>query len=281
MIEFYCERIEENVDRKDCEICDRFKDCKRDGYLSGIDTKFGIDSAFTPEQKQLETVRKMLQRALKPGYLKDLKKDAYSWKISGGTDPQRAEFTEQDFQTICEVLGKVCNSDLRDRLMSAANGYLSTKEIWKSKPTSPEVINELMKIMGPAKKLLTHLDKFDSLVTLEGPNNKIHLNTLDAEVYSILKSACEDIDSIHIGLHRFKNAIEEVFENLQSNKGALANFPLILFLKELKNIFEDVTGQKATVSYKPVISKSNDSSKSSPFFQFALACIQCVDPEAY
>lgn len=259
MIKFHCERIKENVNRKDCEDCDQFEDCKTDGYLSEIDIKLGINSTFPPEKKRLEAFRKMLQRALKPGYVKDSKKNAYMWKILGGTDLQRAEFTEQNFQTICEVLGKACNSDLRDRLISAADGYLSTKAIWNGKPRYLKTKTILEKV----SKLSTELSDC--------------LDELDPDIHIILKKRCSYIDAFP----RLQYEAKEIVENLLFKDRDLSNFPLILFFRELKNIFEDVTGQKATVTYKPEISKSNDSSKLSPFFQFVLTCIQYVDPEAY
>jgi hypothetical protein len=96
--QFYCKRVEAEVDWQECEDCDYFRECKKDGYLSEVDQKLGISPAFKLSEKQSETFRKKLQRALNPNYLDKAKKDTYRWKITGVTDLPKTPFTH----SICE-----------------------------------------------------------------------------------------------------------------------------------------------------------------------------------
>jgi hypothetical protein len=273
MFEFYCKKLEEWVERKSCEDCEKLESCKKDGYLTKVDDELGLDAVSASEPKRLQSLAKKLQRALKTGYLASSKRDIYSLKISGVTDPPKEPFSEKDLQDISKVLGIPVSSDLSVRLTNATLNYLANKEIWKGNPSPNELRNELLNILEPARKLLTRLDKFDSMVTLEEPNNNIHLNTLDTKVYSILKSTYGEIDNIHIDLHRLTNAIKEELENLRSKTGILMNYPLKIYFAELAMIYEDITGEKPTITYDPLTYKS------SQFLQFVFACLQHVDQE--
>lgn len=91
-MKFYCERAEENVNREECEYCQKVEECQKDGYLTKIDTRLGLDSTPKPNARQLQTLAKQLQRAQnfsrlarseeesKKAYIK---KPAYLWKQTG------------------------------------------------------------------------------------------------------------------------------------------------------------------------------------------------------
>lgn len=74
---FYCKRAELDVEREECENCQLFEDCKKEGYLSEIDEKYGFNYS---ERNKLSSLEKAVQRALRPN---KSKKDLYLRKITG------------------------------------------------------------------------------------------------------------------------------------------------------------------------------------------------------
>lgn len=80
---FYCERLNEEVNKEECNIkdCAEFKDCVKDGYLSKIKKESNLNIS-SHREKRLVTFRKKLNRALK---VQDFgnKEEAYRWKSSG------------------------------------------------------------------------------------------------------------------------------------------------------------------------------------------------------
>jgi len=272
---FYCERAEGNVDRNECEYCQFVKKCRKDGYLSKIDSQLGLKSEYS-EERGLQRLAKQLQRAQKFSHLAkseeeakkvQAKKAAYLWKQTGiiqATQPHQEPLTQNDLQKIAETLNVPVDSERLRELTKETKAYLVTKAIWESKPDSSANIKARLKTTKElAEKLANHLDQ------------------LDPEVYSALNSAYDDIDAFHLSIHRLHNTVGEMLENAFSKDawvGGLANLPLMRYYNALARFYETTTRKKATVSYNWVKNKDKNSSlEPSQFLLFVHTCIECID----
>lgn len=267
VFDFYCEKIEADVDRNQCNECEEFPDCKKEGYLGKIDQAFSLHFLPELERKRKQSLARMIRRARKEGYLKDSKKKAYTWKITGVADAPKPPFREplcaecNQCKTIFKAFDVPKSADLLNRLSGIAESYLGSKTIWNDKHEYSETTPKLRKIKSRARKLSSSLDE------------------LDPRVYSLLQSELET-EFITV-LSRLEYEAEEIIENVLFKKTDLANFPLFIAFNELARLYEDVTGKPATTSYNPSANRKGViTDKSSQFINFVYAWLQCVDPKA-
>jgi len=160
-------------------------------------------------------------------------------------------FKKIEFQLIIDKLGLPIKADL---LCHVTENYLIDKANWDDNPNPSHSKPFFRKLRDKSKDLATPLEH------------------LDSDRYFTLKSNYENFDNFRIELFRFQNTTEEILNNIPGT--SKANYPFSCYLKQLKTIYEEATGEEATVTYDP------GQNKSSKFLQFVYACLLSVDPQA-
>lgn len=175
--------------------------------------------------------------------------------------------SEENFAHIAEVLhAPEIPEDLRSQLQDAVRDYLSDKNYLGDIPRSAEVRAALVEVRDKAHALDECLKELDDVSLYALERTKAYTNVRP-------KDTVEDHRQ-HI--RRVFSAAKEALEVLGQDKGGRPKQKAALrnFIGDLKVVFEQVTGSKATVTWN-----EHKNRYAGSFFDFVHSCLQIVDPE--
>lgn len=170
---------------------------------------------------------------------------------------------DEDFKKIATVLhvskSKI-TKEIRSQIQDAIRGYASNKNFFDG-PSEKQVKSALSLVRDRAKDLLDCLNRIDDITMQRLASTKAFPK---AEIYE--PNTIKTINKIHL-------AAKEALEGFKVKKGRRkTKTALVGFVIDLKPIFKEITGLKASITTDPVTNNYQG-----PFYDFIHACLEIVN----